>query len=64
MGRKFKVWLDSGANIHSSYEQVVTLDDLGYTDEEWDQLSDDERENEMRELAWERADWGYHEVTD
>ncbi|MBE8365834.1 DUF7167 family protein, partial [Leptospira borgpetersenii] len=47
MGRKFKVWLDSGANIHSRYEQVVDLeDDLGISDEEWEKM-DDEGKNEV-----------------
>ncbi|EAT8144426.1 hypothetical protein E8A44_23095 [Salmonella enterica] len=30
MGRKFKVWLDSGANIHSCYKQEIDIEeDLG-----------------------------------
>ena len=62
MSRKFKVWLDSGANIHSSYEQVISLDDIGYDDESWDDLSEDEKESEMREVAFERSDWGFVEI--
>ena len=31
MSKKFKVWLDSGANIHSMFSVVVSLEELGYT---------------------------------
>lgn len=62
MSRKFKVWLDSGANIHSSREQIVSLDDIGCTDEEWDELSEDQREELMREVAFDQADWGFEEL--
>ena len=64
MTRKFKVWLDSGANNQSNYMQEVTLEEIGYTGAEWDVLEDDEREAVMRELAFERSDWGYAEVED
>ncbi|EOU3311727.1 hypothetical protein ACNVJZ_001493 [Cronobacter sakazakii] len=63
MGRKFKVWLDSGANIHSKYEQVVDLeDDLGIDSEEWDQMTDEGKEEVMKDIAWERMDWGFEEI--
>ncbi|ELY2523880.1 hypothetical protein ACM36E_001733 [Cronobacter sakazakii] len=63
MGRKFKVWLDSGANIHSKYEQVVDLeDDLGIDSEEWDQMTDEGKGEVMKDIAWERMDWGFEEI--
>lgn len=62
MSKVFKVWLDSGANIHSRYENIVSLDELGFTDEEFAALSGDEKDNIMRDIAWERMDWGYQEV--
>ncbi|EGT4300204.1 hypothetical protein NLT11_003283 [Cronobacter sakazakii] len=63
MGRKFKVWLDSGANIHSRYEQVVDLeDDLGISDEEWEKMDDEGKNEVMKEIAWERMDWGFEEI--
>lgn len=44
MGRKFKVWLDSGANQHSNYEQEVDIEeDLNITSDEWDALSEGKR---------------------
>ncbi|EOV9625899.1 hypothetical protein ACN5OL_001811 [Cronobacter sakazakii] len=63
MGRKFKVWLDSGANIHSKYEQVVDLeDDLGISDEEWEQMDDEGKNEFMKEIAWDRMEWGFEEI--
>ncbi|CCK00819.1 DUF7167 family protein [Cronobacter sakazakii] len=63
MGRKFKVWLDSGANFHSKYEQVVDLeDDLGISDEEWEQMDDEGKNEVMKEIAWDRMDWGFEEI--
>ena len=62
MSKKFKVWLDSGANIHSMYSVVVSLEELWYTDEEWELLSEDIKEDIMREIAFERTDWGWKEI--
>ncbi|UYU30314.1 DUF7167 family protein [Siccibacter colletis] len=62
MGRKFKVYLDSGANIHSRYEAEVDLDELGIESDEWDQMTQKERDETMKEIAWERMDWGYKEI--
>lgn len=62
MSKKFQVWLDSGANNNSSYEQEISLDDLGITDAAWDLMNEDERDKEMKEIAWDRMDWGYVEI--
>lgn len=62
MGRKFKVYLDSGANIHSRYETEVDLDDFGIESQEWDDMSEEEQQETMREVAWERAEWGWEEI--
>ena len=62
MGRKFKVYLDSGANIHSRYEQVVDLEDVGYSSEEWDEMELDQKDEFMKEIAWDRMEWGYEEI--
>lgn len=45
MSKKFKVWLDSGANHQSSYEQFITLDEVGLSDEDWEDMDEDERED-------------------
>ncbi|MHA1039995.1 DUF7167 family protein [Enterobacter ludwigii] len=62
MGRKFKVFLDSGANIHSKYETEVDLEDFGIESDEWDEMSENEQQEVMREVAFERADWGWEEI--
>ncbi|HCL5268784.1 TPA: hypothetical protein N2G33_000879 [Salmonella enterica] len=62
MSKKFKVYLDSGANIHSKYEQIVELDDIGLTDEEWNEMTEKQRDEVMKEVAWERMEWGYDEI--
>lgn len=62
MPRKFRIWLDSGANIHSRYEQTLSLDELGLDDETWDDMTDEEKDDFMREEAFSRSDWGYSEI--
>lgn len=61
MTKKFRVWLDSGANIHSCREIYISLTDLGYTDEYWDSMDEATRDEVMRDIAFERMDWGYAE---
>ena len=62
--RKFKVWLDSGANVESCRRTFITLSEIGITSERWDAMSDDEKDAAMREVAFEQSDWGFAEVTD
>ncbi|WP_395026330.1 hypothetical protein [Comamonas odontotermitis] len=62
MGRKFKVWLDSGANIHSCRKQIIDLDDIGVDSDEWDEMSDRQKEECMRDIAFDRLDWGFTEI--
>ena len=52
-------WLDSGANIHSCYTGEVSLEDLGLTGEEWDNMRNKEKDELMFELAFEQSEWGY-----
>ena len=62
MGKKIKVWLDSGANIHSKYEQVIDLADLGISTEEWDNMNDVEREALLQDIAFETLEWGWEDA--
>lgn len=62
MAKDFKVWLDSGANAYSEYSVEVSLDDLGLTDEEYVELSEEEKEEMFKEIAFERAEWGFKEI--
>ncbi|HCC5988998.1 TPA: hypothetical protein M5893_000868 [Enterobacter cloacae] len=62
MARKFEIWLDSGANIHSCKKTIMTLDDIGLSEEEWDEMDQDEKDENMRDVAFETLDWGWKEV--
>tara|TARA_R110000868_G_scaffold227023_4_gene479970 strand:+ start:97 stop:294 length:198 start_codon:yes stop_codon:yes gene_type:complete len=62
MARKFKVWLDSGANIHSKRQVTISLGEIGIEDDEWDEMSEDDRDEVMKEIAFDHSDWGYAEV--
>jgi hypothetical protein len=59
MSKTIRYWCDSGANIHSIRKGETTLDELGLSEAEWDAMTDDERDNLMRDVACERLDWGY-----
>lgn len=59
MSKKIKYWCDSGANIHSCRKGTTTLDELGLTEEEWHAMSDEDRDDVMRDVACDRLDWGY-----
>ncbi len=61
--RKFKVWLDSGAAHDSRYETTVTLEEIGIASYEWDVMSDESKDETMRNVAFENSDWGYLEET-
>jgi hypothetical protein len=56
---KYKVWLDSGANIKSCREQEITVEELGYSDEEWNEKSNQDQEDELKQVAFDHADWGF-----
>jgi hypothetical protein len=64
MSKVFKVWCDSGANIHSCWEDKYSLEDLGLTNEEWEDMTEDEKDRFMQDIAFDRLDWGYAEVTE
>ena len=54
--------MDSGANNDSCKEQVVSLEDIGINDAQWAAMTDEEKEAEMREIAFEHSDWGFTEI--
>lgn len=59
MADGIKVWLDSGANIHSCNRQELTWEELGITEEEWDAKSEDEQEEIAKDIAFSYSDWGF-----
>lgn len=60
--RTFEVWMDSGANIHSRRKVEVTLEELGYSEKDWNALSESSREEIMKDIAFEKRDWGFVEL--
>lgn len=57
--KKIKYWCDSGANHQSCRTGTITLDELGFTEDEWHELTDKQHEDIMRDIALENLDWGY-----
>lgn len=60
--KQFNVWLDSGANCESTRSQIISIKEIGFTNQQWDRLSDDEKDDVMKEVAFESAKWGYTEL--
>jgi len=54
--KTIKVWLDSGANIHSCYRAEFEVDA-----NDWDAMSDEQKDEVAKEYAWDRMDWGWEE---
>jgi hypothetical protein len=52
----------SGANVHSCRKEVVDLDDLGISEEEWEAMTDEQQSQIMYDVAFGQADWGFTEV--
>ena len=59
MSKTIKYWCDSGANIHSCKRGETTLEAIGLTEAEWHEMTDDQRDELMRDIACDRLDWGY-----
>lgn len=60
---KIKFVLDS-SNIgshHIAEEQFDSCEDLGYTDEEWNRFTEDEKNEEVKIWAMNYLDWWYEE---
>jgi len=49
-----KTWLDSGANAHSCFEDEFDIDEA-----EWNAMTEEERDEYAKEIAWDRMDWGW-----
>lgn len=60
--RKIKFVCDNNANIHSSREETYTLKQLGLTEEEWDEMSEEDRYKMVEDWAMERFEYWFEEV--
>lgn len=61
MSKVLKVWCDSGANVHSCFKTEVRVSEFGLTDEEWDALTECQKDEYVKDVAWQRLEWGYAE---
>lgn len=60
---KIEVWCNNGANIHSERsEEIDTEKDWGISDEEWNEMSENERYKCVEEWAYQRLEIGYRSV--
>lgn len=59
MSKRIRYWCDSGANAFSCREGIITLDQLQLTEQEWQNMNDDQKDDLMRDVACDRLDWGY-----
>lgn len=62
MARKFKVSLDSGANHASARVTEFTLEYIGIEDDEWDGMSEEEKDEVMKDIAFETLEWHWQEI--
>ena len=53
---KVKFVCNSGANIHSARQETFDTEDLGFTEEEWNELSDDSKFEVVQDWAKERLE--------
>jgi hypothetical protein len=49
-----ETWLNSGANNHSSYREEFEIEA-----DQWAAMSEDEKDDYAREVAFGRSDWGW-----
>jgi hypothetical protein len=59
MSKKIRYWCDSGANAFSNKKGEITLEEMGITEAEWEAMTENERDDLMRDVACDRLDWGY-----
>ena len=52
---------DNGANIHSEYKEDVDLEEFGFTEAEWLALTDEEKNEIVKDWALERFEYWYRE---
>lgn len=56
--KTIETWLDSGANSQSCYRSYFEVDA-----DEWDAMTEDEKDEYAKEVAWDRMDWGWRDKT-
>lgn len=62
---KVKFWCNSGANAYSKREEILDVKkDLGYNEDEWGKMTDDEKYKEAERWAWERLEIGFDVISE
>jgi hypothetical protein len=59
---KLKFWCDNNANIHSERSETFELEEFGYTEDEWNAMSEEEKQKHAEDWAMERFDFGFEEL--
>lgn len=59
---KIRIWCDSGANAHSKWEETFELSDFNLTEEDLKDMTDEDKEEFFREIAFSKLDWGFEEL--
>lgn len=67
MSKQFKFWVDSSKNISFKYEEIFNLDDMGLTEEDWQEMTEEEKEFALEEYAKELLfnryiEYGHEEI--
>jgi hypothetical protein len=61
---KITFYCDNGANIHSERKDSFTTEDLGYTDEAWAEMTEEEKLELVKDWAFERFEYWFEESDD
>ena len=56
------LWCDNNANSQSKKTWTVDLADFGVTDEEWAEMTEDEKEELLKDEVWQTFDWGWEDA--
>jgi hypothetical protein len=59
---RLKFWCNNHANIHSERSDTFELSDFGYTEEEWNSQTEEEKQKHVEDWAMERFDFGFEEL--
>lgn len=61
---KVRFYCDSGANIHSKREDEFDLSEIGFTKEQWMEMTEEEKMVHVNEWANDRLEIGFEELED
>lgn len=59
---KIRFYCDNGANIHSRKQETFSLSDLGLTEEEWREMTEEGKIKMVEEWMWDSMEVGFEEL--